>query len=242
MARMIELKNIVKKYGSKRALQEVTVSIPRGKVIGLVGENGSGKSTLLKLMAGVLTPDSGSATFDGQPITRRIAAQVAYMSDTDDFYTYFTVQQLVDFYESQFDDFDVFKAKEILQFLNVSLDLKIKSLSKGNRGRVKIAVTLAREADAYLLDEPFSGLDPMVRDDISKGLIRFTDTERQTVIMSTHEIREVEPLLDEIIVMRGGRLIAHEAVDEIRDFYGIDATSWMVSLFKERQAEMELGK
>ncbi|WP_252504820.1 ABC transporter ATP-binding protein [Sporosarcina sp. Marseille-Q4943] len=239
---MIELKNIVKKYGSKRALQEVTVSIPRGKVIGLVGENGSGKSTLLKLMAGVLTPDSGSATFDGQPITRRIAAQVAYMSDTDDFYTYFTVQQLVDFYESQFDDFDVFKAKEILQFLNVSLDLKIKSLSKGNRGRVKIAVTLAREADAYLLDEPFSGLDPMVRDDISKGLIRFTDTERQTVIMSTHEIREVEPLLDEIIVMRGGRLIAHEAVDEIRDFYGIDATSWMVSLFKERQAEMELGK
>ncbi|MFS0689498.1 ABC transporter ATP-binding protein [Sporosarcina sp. 179-K 8C2 HS] len=239
---MIELKNIVKKYGSKRALQDVTVSIPRGKVIGLVGENGSGKSTLLKLMAGLLTPNSGSATFDGQPITRRVAAQVAYMSDTDDFYTYFTVQQLVDFYESQFEDFDVVKAKEILQFLNVSLNLKIKSLSKGNRGRVKIAVTLAREADVYLLDEPFSGLDPMVRDDISKGLIRFTDTERQTVIMSTHEIREVEPLLDEIIVMRGGRLIAHEEVDEIRDFYGTDATSWMVSLFRDRELERELGK
>lgn len=242
MARMIELKHIVKKYGGKRALQDVTVSIPRGKVIGLVGENGSGKSTLLKLMAGILTPNSGTATFDGKPITRRIASHIAYMSDTDSFYLYFTVRQLIDFYESQFEDFDVLKAKEIAQFLNVSLDSKIKSLSKGNRGRVKIAMTLAREAEVYLLDEPFSGLDPMVRDDIAKGLIRFTDTERQTIIMSTHEIREVEPLLDEILVMRGGRLIAHEAVDEIRDFYGIDATSWMVSLFKDQQVERELGK
>jgi ABC-2 type transport system ATP-binding protein len=239
---MIELRHIVKKYGSKRALQDVTVSIPRGKVIGLVGENGSGKSTLLKMMAGLLTPNSGSATFDEEPITRRIASKIAYMSDTDDFYTFFTVQQLIDFYESQYDDFDVVKAKEIVQFLNVSLASRIKSLSKGNRGRVKIAVTLAREADVYLLDEPFSGLDPMVRDDIAKGLIRFTDPERQTVIMSTHEIREVEPLLDEIIVMRGGQVIAQEAVDEIRDFYGIDATSWMVSLFKDQQVEKELGK
>ncbi|MFC5601828.1 ABC transporter ATP-binding protein [Sporosarcina koreensis] len=239
---MIELKSIIKKYGSKRALHDVTLSIPRGKVIGLVGENGSGKSTLLKLMAGLLTPNSGTATFDGKPITRQIAARIAYMSDTDAFYPYFTIQQLVDFYDSQFEDFDDIKAKEILQFLNMSLDSKMKNLSKGNRGRVKIAVTLAREADAYLLDEPFSGLDPMVRDDIAKGLIRFTDTERQTIIMSTHEIREVEPLLDEIIVMRGGRVIAHEAVDEIRDFYGIDATSWMVSLFKDQQVERELGK
>ena len=239
---MIELKQIVKKYGSKRALQDVTLSIPRGKVIGLVGENGSGKSTLLKLIAGLLTPNAGSATFDGEPIARQVAAHMAYMSDTDSFYPYFTVQQLIDFYDSQFDDFDVVKAKEILQFLNMSLDSKLKNLSKGNRGRVKIAVTLAREADYYLLDEPFSGLDPMVRDDIAKGLIRFTDPERQTIIMSTHEIREVEPLLDEIIVMRGGRVIAHEAVDEIRDFYGIDATSWMVSLFKDQTIGKGVGK
>src|SRR5690606_12967465 len=106
---MIELKQIVKKYGVKRALHDVTVSIPRGKVIGILGENGSGKSTLLKLMAGLLTPNSGSAKFDGGPITRQIASKIAYMSDTDDFYTYFTVQQLIDFYASQFEDFDVVK-------------------------------------------------------------------------------------------------------------------------------------
>ena len=125
------------------------------------------------------------------------------------------------------------KAKEIAQFLNLELDSKLKNLSKGNRGRAKIAATLGREADYYLLDEPFSGLDPMVRDDIIKGLIRFTDPERQTVIMSTHELKEVEPLLDEIVVLKGSRLIAHKEVDEIRDTYGKDATSWMVSLFRE---------
>jgi len=155
------------------------------------------------------------------------------MPDADLFYPYFTVNQLFDFYDSQFVDFDLIKAKEIAQFLTISLDSKIKNLSKGNRGRVKIAATLGREAHYYLLDEPFSGLDPMVRDDIAKGLIRFTDTERQTVLMSTHELKEVEPLLDEIVVLREGRIIAHEAVDEIRDTYGKDATSWMVSLFRE---------
>ncbi len=230
---MIELKNISKKYGGRQALQNVTLTIPQGKIIGLVGENGSGKTTLLKLMAGLLTPDEGKATYGGSPITRRIAEHIAYMPDTDLFYPYFTVQQLFDFYASQFDDFDVVKAKEIAQFLNISLDAKMKHLSKGNRGRVKIAVTLGREASYYLLDEPFSGLDPMVRADIAKGLIRFTDIERQTVIMTTHEIREMEPLLDEMVVLKGGQMIASESVDEIRDVYGMDATSWMMSLFRE---------
>lgn len=229
---MIELKSITKKYGKRQALDDVTLTIPKGKIIGLVGENGSGKTTFLKLTAGLLTPDSGYAEYEGTKITRRIAAKIAYMPDADLFYPYFTVEQLFDFYESQFEDFDLVKAKELAQFLNVSLNSKIKNLSKGNRGRVKIAVTLGREASYYLLDEPFSGLDPMVRDDIAKGLIRFTDTEEQTILLSTHELKEVEPLLDEIVVLREGQIIAHEAVDEIRDKHGQDATSWMVSLFR----------
>lgn len=231
---MIELKSISKKYGGRQALDDVTLTIPQGKIIGLVGANGSGKTTLLKLTAGLLTPSAGKATFSGNPITRKIASQIAYLPDADLFYPYFTVKQLLDFYDSQFKDFDLVKAKEILQFLNVTLDAKMKNLSKGNRGRVKIAVTLGREASYYLLDEPFSGLDPMVRDDIAKGLIRFTDTERQTILLSTHELKEVEPLLDEIIVVKNGEIIAYEAVDEIRDMHGMDASSWMVSLFRDK--------
>lgn len=229
---MIKLQAVSKRYGFKQALDGVTLSLPAGKIIGLVGENGSGKTTLLKLMAGLLSPNSGVAALDGNVITRRAAATVAYMPDTDLFYPYFTIRQLFEFYDSQFEDFQVNKAEEILEFLNLSLDTKISTLSKGNRGRVKIAVTLGREADYYLLDEPFSGLDPMVREDIAKGLIRFTDTERQTIVMSTHELKEVEPLLDELIVLKGGQVLAHKAIDEIRDVHGMDATSWLVSLFR----------
>ncbi|MEK4026756.1 ABC transporter ATP-binding protein [Sporosarcina sp. FSL W7-1283] len=229
---MIELQTVSKRYGFKHALNGVTLALPKGKIIGLVGENGSGKTTVLKLMAGLLSPNAGVVSLDGKTITRRVAAKIAYMPDTDLFYPYFTVGQLFEFYDSQFEDFQLKKAKEIADFLKVSLDVKISTLSKGNRGRVKIAVTLGREADYYLLDEPFSGLDPMVREDISKGLIRFTDTERQTVLMSTHEIKEVEPLLDELIVLKEGRILAHKEIDEIRDVYGMDATSWLVSLFR----------
>lgn len=228
---MIELSKVSKKYGRKVALHEVSMTIPLGKVIGLAGENGSGKTTLLKMIAGLLTPNDGEAMFYGAPITRRVAKDIAYMPDTDLFYPYFTVQQLFDFYASQFADFDPVKAKEVAQFLNISLGSKMKHLSKGNRGRVKIAVTLGREAKYYLLDEPFSGLDPMVRQDITKGLIQFTDIERQTVLMSTHEIKEMEPLLDEIVVLRRGEIIAQEQVDDIRALYGMDTTSWLVKLF-----------
>lgn len=230
---MVDLSHVTKKYGSRRALTDITLAFPVGKVIGVVGENGSGKTTMLKLIAGLLTPNKGDITFQGNRVTRRIASDIAYMPDADLFYPYFTVQQLFDFYDSQFEDFDMGKAKEIAQFLNISLEDRMRHLSKGNRGRVKIAVTLGREAKYFLLDEPFSGLDPMVRADIVRGLIQFTDVEKQTVILSTHEIKEIEPLLDDIVVLKEGEVIAYERVDEIRDLYGMDATSWMIILFKD---------
>ncbi|WP_205407180.1 ABC transporter ATP-binding protein [Sporosarcina sp. PTS2304] len=229
---MIELQNVSKHYGRKRALNEVTVALPQGKIIGLVGENGSGKTTLLQVVAGLLTPDAGVALLNSKKINRRDAVSIAYMPDTDLFYPYFTVKQLFAFYDSQFEDFEMKKAEELANYLKLSLDSKIGKLSKGNRGRVKIAATLGREATYYLLDEPFSGLDPMVREDIAKGLIRFTDIERQTILLSTHEIKEVEPLLDELIVLKEGFVLAHKEIDEIRDTYGMDATAWLVSLFR----------
>lgn len=228
---MIKLENVSINYGKKKVLKEITIDFPVGQMIGIVGENGSGKTTLLKVIAGLSSPKSGTVTFRQENLTRRMARDIAYMSDADNLFPYFTVQQLFDYYASQFDDFQMVKAKEIAQFLNVPLSAKMNRLSKGNRGRAKIAATLGRNAKYYVLDEPFSGLDPMVRDDIAKGLIQFTDIESQTIILSTHEIKEMEPLLDEIVVLREGQIIAQKAIDEIRDQYGMDATSWMVSLF-----------
>lgn len=230
---MITLENVKKKYGKHQALKGINLTIPLGKIIGLVGENGSGKSTLLKIIAGLTTPTSGSIQVNEIEATRRIASEVAYMTDADVFFPFFTVERLFRYYETQFEDFNYSKACIVAQYLNVPLDAKLKSLSKGNRGRAKMAATLGREASYYLLDEPFSGFDPLVREDIIKGMIQFTDPETQTVLMSTHEIKEAEPLLDAIILLNHGEVLAFEEVETIRDQYGVDAVTWMTKLIKE---------
>lgn len=214
---MIEIRQVSRSFGRRRALDGATATFGQGKIIGLAGENGSGKSTLLKMMAGVLGADSGEVLLNGQPITRTSAGrQIAYMADADLYYPYFTTDELLRFQASQYPDFSMEKALEAAEFLNVDRKTRLKNLSKGNRGRAKIVATLGRESKVYLLDEPFSGLDPMVRESIVKGLIRFTDPERQTVIMSTHELHDVAPLLDEIAVLKNGRIAAHDAVENIR--------------------------
>jgi ABC-2 type transport system ATP-binding protein len=231
---MIEIKQVSRSFGRRRALDGATAAFGRGKIIGLAGENGSGKSTLLKIMAGVMGADTGDVLLNGQPITRTSAGRhIAYMADADLYYPYFTTDELLRFQESQHPDFSMEKALEAAEFLNVDRKTKLKNLSKGNRGRAKIVATLGREADAYLLDEPFSGLDPMVRESIVKGLIRFTDPERQTVIMSTHELHDVAPLLDEIAVLKNGRIAAHDAVEDIRMAQPGGLTAYLRTLYQK---------
>ncbi|GGA30417.1 ABC transporter ATP-binding protein [Psychrobacillus lasiicapitis] len=230
---MIALEQVEKNYGKKQALKGVNLIIPPGKIIGLVGENGSGKSTLLKIIAGLTTPSSGTIQVNGIKATRSIASKVAYMPDADVFYPIFSVEKLFRFYETQFEDFNYSKACIVAQYLNIPLEAKLKTLSKGNRGRAKMAATLGREASYYLLDEPFSGFDPLVREDIIKGMIQFTDPETQTVLMSTHEIKEAEPLLDAIILLNHGKILAYEEVETIRDQFRMDSITWMTKLIKE---------
>lgn len=230
---MIELHHVSKKFGKNVALSEINLSISRGKIIGLAGENGSGKSTLLKLIAGLLRPTSGTVQFNGVQMSRKSTATISYLPDVDLFYPKFTVDQLFHFYQTQFEDFSYSKACSAAEFLDVHLKDKLKDLSKGSRGRAKVAATLGREASYYLMDEPFAGFDPMVRQDIIKGLIQFTDPETQTIVLSTHEIREVEPLLDEIVVLKQGQVIAHEKIEDIRDQFGKDTSTWMMSLYRK---------
>ncbi|MTD31501.1 ATP-binding cassette domain-containing protein [Planomicrobium sp. YIM 101495] len=229
---MIEIKHAKKRYGNVRALDGLNLTLDNGKIIGIAGENGSGKSTLLKCIAGVSRIDAGQILIDGQAANRRRADDIAYLPDADLFYPYFTAAELFTFYESQFADFQMAKAREALAFLQVDPSIKLKRLSKGNRGRVKMAATLGREARYYLMDEPFSGMDPLVRTDLVKGLIRFIDLERQTLILSTHELREVETLLDELVVLHGGTSLAHRTLEEVREESGMDSVDWMTSLMK----------
>ena len=236
---MIELRDVSKYYGRKPALIDVDLCLPTGKVIGVVGPNGSGKSTLLKLLAGIAQPRSGNVTVDGEQVDRRIARKVAYLSERETTYSFFTVQETIDYYSSQFNDFNKEKAGKIVDFLELDPNRMVKDLSKGNQGRVKIVLTLSREAPYILLDEPLSGLDPMVRESIINGVISFVDLDRQTVILTTHEVDELEPLLDIFVAFREGKIIEMMEVDTLHETEKISLLQWMKKVYTDHSRSLK---
>lgn len=230
----IRFENVTKKYGSEAALDHVNLQFQPGKIYGLLGPNGSGKSTTLKMITGLVYPNSGTITVLGQQVTRKMCHSVAYLTELDMFYDSFTVDKVVAFYASQFPDFNLEKANELLKEMNLSGDKKMKQLSKGNRGRLKLVLTLAREAPILLFDEPLSGLDPMVRDSIVKSLLTYIQFDKQTVVIATHEMDEIEAILDEVMVIYNGRIVGNENVEQLREQQGLSVLEW----FKQTMEQM----
>lgn len=230
---MIKLNQVTKVFMRSAALRDVDLELTKGKIIGLVGPNGSGKSTTLKLIAGLTHPSKGEVTVNDVKVDHRIATQVSYLSELDEFYGFYNVGQTIDFYASQFPDFNKGKAEEIRTFMKLDRDSKLKHLSKGNRGRLKIVLSLSREVPVILMDEPLSGLDPMVRDSIVKGLISFIDLENQIVLITTHEIKEIEMILDEVIAIKEGDIIGHHNVDDLRNEKNMGIVEWMTEIYEE---------
>ncbi|MFZ3588523.1 ABC transporter ATP-binding protein [Bacillus sp. DJP31] len=234
----IQMQNVVKRYGKDYALKNIDLTFKKGRIYGLLGPNGSGKSTTLKLITGLVFPDSGTVTMNEQTVTRKTSESVAYLTELDMFYDTFTVLETIDYVDSQFSDFNRERADILLKELKLEPTKKVKSLSKGNRGRLKLVTTLARDAEVLLLDEPFSGLDPMVRDSIVKSLLQYIDFENQILIIATHEINEIEPLLDEAIAIYYGSIIGHEKVEDLREEQGLSVLQW----FKQTVQKVEGGE
>lgn len=230
---MINVKNISYSIKTHCILQNITFQIPVGKIIALAGENGCGKTTLLRLLVGVKSPSSGQITIDSTLLTHQNAQQIAYLPDTDNFYSNLTGVQLFQYYKGQFKDFSLSKANEVAAFLEVELQQKIRTLSKGQLGRLKMAVTLGREATYYILDEPFAGLDPLAKESLIKGILKFTNTEKQTILLSTHELYEVEPILDALLLIKDSQIIAYDMLETIREEWQTDAFSWMKKQYRK---------
>lgn len=233
----IELKNVTKKYGKDFSLNEISITFEAGKIYGLLGPNGSGKSTTLKMISGLVYPNKGEITINHEPVTRKISSKVSYLTELDIFYDSFTVKNMISYYASQFKDFDPLKANKLLSEMKLDAQKKIKQLSKGNRGRLKLVLALSRSTPILLLDEPFSGLDPMVRESIVKSLLAYINFEEQTVIITTHEISEVEPLLDEAVIIYKGNIIGQKNVEELRETEGLSVLKW----FKSKMTNIEDG-
>lgn len=217
---IIELTHVTKKYGLHEGLSDVSLTLERGGLVGLVGPNGSGKSTFLKLLAGLLHPNSGELKVGGTTIIGRNNPRVSFLSEVDSLYPFYTVEETIRFAFHVFPDFNQEKAREMISFLNLEYGKKVQQLSKGNRARLKIILSLARKVPLILMDEPLSGLDPMAREDILKLLARYAEIEAQTIIVSTHEVTEIEPLLDHVILLKYGKLLLSSSVEQLREKTG----------------------
>ncbi len=215
MSYLIESNHLGKKFGSKQALTDINLRIERGRIIGLLGPNGSGKSTLIKIINGLMMPTEGEVFIDGKKPGVETKKIVSYLPERTYLNEWMKVRELLDYFGDFYEDFHRDRAEVMLKNLNISLDDKLKTMSKGTKEKVQLILVMSRDAQIYILDEPIGGVDPAARDYILRTIIG-NYNENATVLLSTHLISDIENILDEVIFLQYGQIRFHAAVDEIR--------------------------
>lgn len=232
MDNLLQFQSVSKSYGSRKALNDVSFSIGPGKIIGLLGTNGSGKSTLMKITAGLLPVYSGSVTVAGQPLDLNTKSIVSFMPDRPLTESWMKVRDAITFYSDFYSDFDMAKALQMLDFMNLNPKDRISSLSKGMNERLQLTLALSRNAKLYLLDEPIGGVDPVARTKILDAIVEFY-SEDSSLIISTHLVKDIERIFDEVIFIKNGELVLHEEVEELRLKHGKSVDDMFKEVFAE---------
>lgn len=216
---LLAFENVSKSYGSTPALSNVTLHIPEGKIVGLLGPNGSGKTTLIKLINGLLQPEQGHIFIDDMTPSPATKAIVSYLPDTTYLNEQMKVKEALTYFKTFYKDFNLERALHLLRDLGIDENSRFKKLSKGTKEKVQLILVMSREARLYILDEPIGGVDPAARDYILNTIIN-NYSQTSTVIISTHLISDIEPILDEIIFLKDGRVVRQGNVDDIRSETG----------------------
>lgn len=228
---IFECNRLTKKFGAKTALDGISLSIGRGKIVGLLGPNGSGKTTLIKTANGLLTPTDGAVLIDGLMPGYETKAKISYLPDRNYLSDKMRVSELVKMFEEFYKDFDTSNAYRMLQNLKINPNDKLKTLSKGNKEKVQLILVMSRNAELYLLDEPIGGVDPATRDYILDSIIS-NYSENGTVVISTHLISDIEKVLDEVVFIKDGQILLHESVDDLRERTGKSVDEVFREVFK----------
>jgi ABC-2 type transport system ATP-binding protein len=216
---IVELKNVTRRFGDKVALDNVTFRVPAGSVVGLVGENGAGKTTLIKHILGLLKAQSGSVRVFGlDPVADPVGvlSRIGYLSEEPDMPGWMRVRELMRYSAAFYPTWDHEYAEQLRNEFSLDPAAKIKQLSKGQRARAGLLIALAYRPELLLLDEPSSGLDPIVRRDILGAIIRTIADEGRTVLFSSHLLAEVERVSDEVAMIRSGKILFCDSLDEIK--------------------------
>lgn len=231
MSELVEIHNLKKSYDKrKEALHDLTLTLPRGRIVGLLGPNGSGKTTLIKLLNGLLVPDGGEILIDGEKPGPSTKAKVSYLPERTYLKNGATIRELLSYFQDFYEDFRTDRAKEMLAALRIEENARIRALNKGTREKVQLILVMSRDASLYILDEPIAGVDPAARDYILRTIIT-NYNENATVLISTHLITDIENILDEVVFMKEGRLLLQTSVEEIREEKGKSVDAYFREVF-----------
>ncbi len=231
MSDLVEIANLFQSYdGRRNILNDVSLTLQKGRIIGLLGPNGSGKTTLIKLLNGLLQPSGGSIRIGGLEVGTATKSHVAYLPDRTYLQGGSRVSDILALFQDFYEDFSVEKAGAMLESLKIDPSRKMNQLSKGTREKVQLILVMSRKADLYILDEPIAGVDPAARDYILSTIINNYDPE-SALLISTHLIGDIEKVLDDVVFLKEGRVLLHSSADYIRGAFGKSVDEYFREVF-----------
>ena len=211
MPNLVEIKNLTKSYGSKVVLENISLTMPRGKIVGLMGPNGSGKTSLMKILTGMINDYSGEVLIDGQPIGPHTKALVAYMPDRSFLPPWMSCRQAIGYFGDFYANFDKEKAFRMLEAFQLDPGQRIKTMSKGMQEKLLLLLVMCRSAEFYVLDEPLGGVDPSARQFIMDTILG-NRPEGSTILLSTHMIYDMERVFDVALMIGRKKVLLNDTV------------------------------
>ena len=212
---LVECKDLCKSFGDKKILDNINLTIPKGRIIGLLGKNGTGKSTLIKLINDLLTPTSGEVLINGEKPGVNSKRVISYLPERTYLDKSMKISEVIKFFDEFYSNFNKDKAIKLLKDLSLELNQKISHMSKGMQEKLQLILVMSRDAELYILDEPLGGVDPATRDYILDTILS-NFNEGASVIISTHLIADIERILDEVIFIDSGKIYLTSSADELR--------------------------
>ena len=225
---ILESREVTKNYGSKTAVNGVSLKLEPGLVYAMLGPNGSGKTTWMKMAAGLVKPSMGEILYEGSPVGKESKKEIAYMSTEPYFYSWMSVGDVGKYYEDFFEDFSMEKYHQMLERMELTEDMKAKKLSSGMMAKLKIVATLSRNAEVIMLDEPLNGIDIIAREKIIHTIVS-NISDDTAVIMSSHLVDELEKIIDHAIFIKNGTCVLQGNAEELRIAQGKS----IVDMYKE---------
>ena len=230
MSAVVSVRGLTKKINNKQVLDGLDFEIQEGHVAGLLGPNGAGKTTIMKILMNIYHADTGEIKICGQQAGFETKKYISYMPDLNHLFPWMRVRDAIRYYGDIFEDFDMERSKELCSFLEINETEKLRSLSKETRDQVPIMLTFSRNSRLYLLDEPIGGIDTLARNKIVKTI--FSGSGRGgTIIISTHQMADVETLLDDVIFISSGKLIVSDSADNIREGRGMSIEDYYMEVY-----------